>query len=115
MVLPSSGHTPIDEHSAITEPEYIQLTIILTGPAERFSNESSWIPETTHLLLSHVSTKLSYRFSPECSEFNRATDPVTFGQYPYFFYLESRDHADKVKDSQTFLSIAKSFSYTAVK
>jgi len=112
MVLPSTGHTPVTEFSAITEPEYIQLSIVLTGQADQFSQESSWVPETTPVVLSHVSTKRSHRFSPDCGELNYATDPVTFGNHPYFFYQESRDQADKAKDTQFFLEMVKSFSYT---
>ncbi len=115
MVLPPTGHTPINEHSNITEPEYIQLTVILTGPGESFSNESTWIAELAPISLGHTSTKLSYRISPDCGEFNRATDPVVFGQHQYFFYEESRDRADKIKDSQIFLSILQSFVYTGAK
>ena len=115
MVLPPTGHTPINAHSNITEPEYIQLTVILTGPGESFSNESTWISEPAPISLSHASTKLSYRISPDCGEFNRATDPVAFGQHRYFFYEESRDRADKSKDSQIFLSMLQSFVYTGAK
>jgi len=115
MVLPPTGHTPINEHSNITEPEYIQLTVILTGPGESFSNESTWIAEPAPISLSRTPTKLSYRISPDCGEFNRATDPVVFGQQKYFFYEESRDRADKIKDSQIFLSILQSFVYTGAK
>ncbi|MEO7021447.1 MAG: hypothetical protein ABI234_14930 [Ktedonobacteraceae bacterium] len=119
FVLPPTGHTPINEYSTITEPESIRLAIVLTQPAihpdDRFSSGSTWTPETTPILLSHVPTKLSYRFSPECGEFNRGTDPVTFGQHPYSFYLEARDQADKGKGSQIFRSIVESFSYTGSK
>lgn len=112
MILPPTGHSPVTEYSGMVEPEYVSVSIVLTGPANAFSSEPPWIPETTPILLSHVSTKLSYRFSPECGELNLATDPVTFGQHPYFFYLESRDQADKTKDSQIFLGIVQSFTYT---
>ena len=112
MILPPTGVTPIVEESAMTEPEYIELTIHLTGPIAPFSNEATWTPENAPFPLNHIFTKLSYRFSPDCSEFNRATDPITFGQHAYSFYQTSRGQADKIKDSEIFLSIIQSFVYT---
>jgi hypothetical protein len=113
VVLPPTGHTP-NEQSAITEPEHIELTIVLTGAVARFSNESSWTPETALTTLNTIPVKLSYRFSPECGEFDRGTDPVTFGSHPYFFYMSSRVQATIASDSQTFLAMLRSFSYTGV-
>lgn len=112
VILPPTGHTPVTEYSEVVESEYVSVSIVLKGPAGAFSSEPSWVPETAPTLLSHVSTKLSYRFSPECGELDLATDPVTFGQHPYFFFLGSRDQADKTKDSHIFLGIVQSFTYT---
>lgn len=112
LVLPPTSRIPINDHSDTAEPESVRLTIVLTGPVDSFSNDSTWTPETTPFLLSRTRTKLSHRFSPDCGEFNRGTDPVEFGHLPYFFYLESRGQADKIKDSEIFLSIIQSFVYT---
>lgn len=115
MVLPPTGYIPIVPESVMTEPEYISLTITLTGPSASFSNQATWTPEAAPILVNHVATKLYHRFSPDCGELNRSTDPVTFGNHPYSFYQESRSQADKAKDSQIFLSIIQSFAYTGAK
>lgn len=109
QVFPPTSTARFDPQSSVFDVEHFEMSITLTGPVVRLSDDHSYIPEKTPTLLGTTKTILYDRASEACEEIERFAGG-DFGQHYYEFRMKSIPEKAG-KDLALFLSLLQSFTY----
>jgi hypothetical protein len=95
---------------AAGQPEYFQVSVLLSGTASDPAHDPNWQPALSHIRIGNITTTLYARPAVECDEKDRLA-VADFGSHHFTFYMTAKP-AQAQRAIGLFLGLLQSFQYT---
>ena len=95
---------------AAGQPEYFQVSILLSGTASDPAHDPNWQPVHSNIRIGNITTTLYARPAVECDEEDRMA-VADSGSHHFTFYMTAKP-AQAGRDIALFLGLLQSFQYT---